>query len=150
MSDNRPFIAVDLDGVLAQYSGWQGIDHIGDPVPGAAEFMKALSKHGRVTVFTTRCNTQVNKETPKALAARVQKWLDKHSIKCDEVYTGTGKPLAVAYVDDRAVVCRPQAALDKGHDPEFDYARAVEAVQALLPKDPPRPATKARQKGAKK
>lgn len=29
-------VAVDLDGVLADYStGWQGIEHIGDPIPGA-------------------------------------------------------------------------------------------------------------------
>ena len=26
-------IAVDLDGTLARYDGWKGIDHIGDPIP---------------------------------------------------------------------------------------------------------------------
>ena len=25
--------AIDLDGTLARYDGWKGIEHIGDPIP---------------------------------------------------------------------------------------------------------------------
>ena len=27
------WIGVDLDGTLAHYNGWKGIEHVGDPVP---------------------------------------------------------------------------------------------------------------------
>ena len=27
------WIGVDLDGTLARYDGWRGIDHIGEPMP---------------------------------------------------------------------------------------------------------------------
>ena len=29
---NNGWIGVDLDGTLAYYDGWQGIDHIGEPI----------------------------------------------------------------------------------------------------------------------
>ena len=31
------WVGVDLDGTLAQYDGWKGVDHIGDPVPKMLE-----------------------------------------------------------------------------------------------------------------
>ena len=30
-------IAIDLDGTLAEYDGWKGIDNIGKPIKGAVE-----------------------------------------------------------------------------------------------------------------
>jgi hypothetical protein len=33
-------VAVDLDATLATYEGWRGIQHIGDPRPGAANFLR--------------------------------------------------------------------------------------------------------------
>ena len=47
-------VCVDLDGVLAQYDGWQGLENIGDPVEGAREFMEDLSKKYHVLVHTAR------------------------------------------------------------------------------------------------
>lgn len=32
LNSNRGWIGVDLDGTLALYNGWQGIDHIGEPI----------------------------------------------------------------------------------------------------------------------
>lgn len=102
-------VAVDLDGVLAEYHGWQGIDHIGDPLPGAAEFTRRLQQMARVVIFTTRVNPdpaiQEGNESGEMLIQRVRLWLNAHQIPYDEIYAGPGKPLAAAYVDDRAVVC---------------------------------------------
>ena len=33
MSEHKGWIGVDLDGTLAEYHGWQGIEHIGEPIP---------------------------------------------------------------------------------------------------------------------
>lgn len=136
-------VCVDLDGVLAKYDGWKGVEHIGDPIPGAVEFTKELSKIGDVVIFTTRCNPEVNKpEKAHLLVNRVEAWLDEHGFEYAHVYAGVGKPIAVAYVDDRAVTCEPQTfalrafrnALQAvkfltrgGHEPTTDQEPAEEA-----------------------
>lgn len=121
-------IAVDLDGVLAQYDKWQGIDHIGDPIPGAKGFLKSLTDKGySIEIYTTRCNSHVNNEMVTHLAQRIYDWLDKHGMADRPkigVYIHQGKPLATAYVDDKGVSCRPQ------EDTEA-YAKALEQVEFL-------------------
>ena len=130
MTIERRNVCVDLDGVLADYSkGFRGLDIIGDPLPGAVEFTHALREKYRVVVYTTRCKEDVgeaaegdppnpNRGKKEELAARIARWLDEHGFAYDEVYVGQGKPWGVAYVDDRAVSCRPQ---DFGAG-EFDNA----------------------------
>ena len=110
---------MDLDGVLAQYDGWKGLDITGAPNPGAVEFMRALSEIAEVVVYTTRCTVEAHREELREptrpasdLAPRlvhsVRYWLEKHRFAFDDVFAGQGKPLASAYVDDRAVACTPQ------------------------------------------
>lgn len=102
---------MDLDGVLADYKkGWQGIESIGEPIEGAVAFTQQLSQIARIVVYTTRCKGKLfdRDENPLYLAALVMKWLDKHGFAYDEIDIGQGKPIAAAYIDDRAVSCRPQ------------------------------------------
>lgn len=52
------WIGVDLDGTLAEYHGWQGIEHIGKPVPAMVERVKNWLAEGReVRIFTARVFT---------------------------------------------------------------------------------------------
>lgn len=100
-------VCLDLDGTLAEYQGWQGLEHIGQPLPGAVEFVRKVREKARVVIFTTRTKVDMDDRpegvTRAGLAAIVQSWLDKHGFVVDEVYTGQGKPIAAVYVDDRAV-----------------------------------------------
>lgn len=49
------WIAVDLDGTLAEYAGWQGPQNIGKPVPLMMERVKAWLAQGKtVKIFTAR------------------------------------------------------------------------------------------------
>lgn len=49
------WIGVDLDGTLAEYNGWQGIDHIGKPIPKMVNRVKKwLSEGVQVKIFTAR------------------------------------------------------------------------------------------------
>ena len=106
-------VCVDLDGVLAEYDGWKGVDHIGKPIAGAQEFLRRLREKYDVVIFTTRCNPEVNKpEAAHLLANRVRAWLDKHEMPYDDVYHGVGKPIAAAYIDDNAYRCEPMKHLD--------------------------------------
>jgi hypothetical protein len=109
-------VCVDLDGVLADYSkGWQGVDTIGDPVPGAVQFTKDLQAFARVVIYTTRCKGKMfdRDEPPLKLVEIVKAWLDKHGFAYDEIDAEQGKPIAAAYVDDRAVVCQPRRGEEK-------------------------------------
>ena len=137
----RKTVCVDLDGVLASYKdGWKGVDHFGDPIPGAVEFTKALAAKCDVVIHTCRCNPEVNKpEAASLLGNRVRAWLDEHGFAYHDVFTGTGKPIAAAYVDDRAVVCVPEMfdpnnLVDEWHAAAamFPYSHALNQVQRLL------------------
>lgn len=129
----KPTVAVDLDGVLAQYDGkWRGVEQIGDPIPGAVEFTQELSKFADVLIWTTRTNQEVNFEFGLAdLRELVAKWLDLHGFSYRAVYVGEGKPIACAYVDDRAVTCRPQQ-----YWSHSAFSEAMIHIKELLPTQP--------------
>ena len=49
------WIGVDLDGTLAYYDEWRGVDHIGAPIPVMMERVKAWLDEGKeVRIFTAR------------------------------------------------------------------------------------------------
>lgn len=106
----KPNVCVDLDGVVASYDRWRGLDHFGEPIPGAREFLQAIQHKARVVIFTVRCKADgPNRcDDPSLLVKKVEEWLNRHDLPYDEVYSGQGKPLASAYVDDRGISCCPQ------------------------------------------
>lgn len=112
---------VDLDGVLADYSkGWQGVDKIGDPIPGAVEFCRRLSTFARVVIYTTRCSSDASDRSganAAELVAKVKAWLDRHGFAYDDIFSGQGKPFAACIIDDRAVNCNPQSPFANDRDP---------------------------------
>lgn len=109
---SRKTIAVDLDGVLADFrDGWKGLDHIGDPIPGAREFLRRLHELGDVLIWTTRCNPELARGTAAPLLRTiVREWLVRHGLMqyVADIWIGPVKPIAAAFVDDRAVRCAPQ------------------------------------------
>jgi len=120
-------VCVDLDGVLANYGRWQGLEKIGEPLPGAVAFSQQLAEVAHVVIFTTRCNEAMNQGEPaESLRERIQMWLDEHGFAYHQIYTGQGKPHAAAYVDDRAVPCCPQT-----HG-EGEFQVAVDRVKELI------------------
>ena len=53
--DGEGWIGFDLDGTLAEYYGWKGIDHIGKPVKPMVELIKKFYAQGRrVKIMTAR------------------------------------------------------------------------------------------------
>lgn len=108
MSDGG-WIGVDLDGTLAEYHGWAGIEHIGEPVPAMMERVKRwLEERREVRIFTARC------QTPEAVP-HIEAWLTLHGLghlsitnvkdfgmielwddRCVQVEPNTGRPLGVS------------------------------------------------------
>ncbi len=107
----KPRVCLDLDGVLAQYDKWRGVEHIGDPIPGALKFAKDLAKIAEVVIFSSRCAQDIaegSRITAGQLRIHIIEWLEKHKFPYSDVYVGQGKPRAAAFIDDRAVICSPQ------------------------------------------
>ena len=97
----RLTVCVDLDGVLARYDGFRGAGNIGGPIDGATEFCRRLSAYADIVIHSARVRDEDTQ-------AQVRAWLEVHRIPHHEVHLGPGKPIAHAYIDDRAVPCRPQ------------------------------------------
>lgn len=73
--DQGGTIAVDLDGTLAHYQTWQGVDHIGRPIPRMLTRVKMWLKQKRkVVIFTARVS-----KADQAQAARkyIDAWCEK-------------------------------------------------------------------------
>ena len=86
----KPTIALDFDGVLNNYKGYDG-DNLGTPRQGAKEFLETLSKNHKVVILTARN------------FAKVLNWLQEYDLS-KYVYDVTNiKPPATAYIDDRAI-----------------------------------------------
>ncbi len=95
------WIAVDLDGTLAHYNGWLGVDHIGAPIPRMARRVRAWLRQGRtVKIFTARVDQSRVDWHEAALA--VQRWTLLHFGTALEVTNVKTFSMAELW-DDRAV-----------------------------------------------
>ncbi len=121
---SRATVCVDLDGVLAENNG--RLSDIGEPLDGAVEFTRRLSEFADVVILTSRLAREktASAEHRKAVL-RIEDWLEEHGFAYSRVHTGLGKPPASAYIDDRAVACRPQ------DDGVVAFDNAMEKVQEL-------------------
>lgn len=97
--------AIDFDGVIHFYgNGWQGGQIYDKVVPGAKEGIQSLKDAGfRIMIYTTRTNPMYRKKGELEQYPQLIEYLDKNGIVYDQVYVGSGKPMADVYVDDRAI-----------------------------------------------
>jgi phosphoglycolate phosphatase-like HAD superfamily hydrolase len=98
LNNSRRTIAIDFDGVIAEYDGYRGRDALGEPRLDVREALRELRSEGwKIVVHTTRGEHEI-------LA-----YLAHHGIPFDEInrnsdYNTAGpKPVADLYWDDRAV-----------------------------------------------
>jgi hypothetical protein len=92
----KDVIAVDLDGTLAEYHGFKGHEHIGEPIEPMLERVKGwLSEGKRVIIHTARAHD------PKAIPP-IRKWLKQH-LGQELPVTDRKDPRAKEFWDDRAV-----------------------------------------------
>lgn len=93
----RSWIGVDLDGTLARYSGWRGLEHVGKPVP----VMLARVKHWLEEGYTVKIFTARAAEGEKGIAP-VKKWLADNGLPDLDV-TNQKDFAMIELWDDRAV-----------------------------------------------
>jgi len=91
---SKGWIGVDLDGTLAQYEGWKGADHIGEPVPAMVERVQRWLADGyHVRVFTARVSTPNALEREEVERA-IFEWTKEH----------IGTPLVATCIKDYAMI----------------------------------------------
>ncbi|MFA5169841.1 MAG: hypothetical protein WC420_03890 [Candidatus Paceibacterota bacterium] len=85
MKHTKGWIGVDLDGTLAEYSGWQGENHIGKPIPLMVDRVKQWISEGKeVKIFTARAyNPQevgfhIEPMSKRECLKTIEKWCIKH------------------------------------------------------------------------
>jgi hypothetical protein len=82
MSNSSGWIGVDLDGTLARYDGWKGIDHIGEPIPKMVERVKRWIAQGKsVRIFTARMHGHglpIVGVGPADVVTPIENWCKKH------------------------------------------------------------------------
>lgn len=62
--EGKGWYGFDLDGTLAKYDKWEGIDHIGEPVKPMVDLMKKMHAEGKIVkILTARVAPRANVET---------------------------------------------------------------------------------------
>lgn len=109
------WIGVDLDGTLARYDGWKGVDHIGEPIDAMVERVKAWLAAGQcVKIFTARMHGHgvpvdlIGSTDPVItdVLTPIQNWCREH-IGCVLPVTNVKDFGMVELWDDRAVQVIP-------------------------------------------
>jgi adenylylsulfate kinase len=110
LNNSRRTIAVDFDGVIAEYDGYKGWGVLGDPRLDVLEALRVLrSEDWKIVIYTTRGEQEISS------------YLAQHGIPFDEInrnsdYRTAGpKPVADLYWDDRAVSYSGDAQRDLGY-----------------------------------
>jgi hypothetical protein len=125
------WIGVDLDGTLANYEGWQGASHIGEPIKPMVDRVKRWLADGKtVKIFTARMHGHgmpligggvEDAKTP------IEQWCLKHigqvlevtnfkdfgmielwDDRCVQVVSNMGIPVASCNARKRRVVLKPR------------------------------------------
>lgn len=92
MSGIKGWVGVDLDGTLALYDHWRGIEHIGQPIDRMVRRVKDFLRDGReVRIFTARV---ADPETEVLVRQIITDWLIANGLP----------PLAVTNVKDFQMV----------------------------------------------
>lgn len=99
-------VAIDFDGVISDFSkGWQGIENIGDPLPGAKGFLQWCKENNIVTILhSCRLNPMdpFTGEQRIGVSKILLDWFVRHDLTVPDIFwTEPGKPFAHYYVDDR-------------------------------------------------
>lgn len=96
----KEWIGIDLDGTLAYYDEWRGVEYIGEPIKPMLNFVNNLLDDGKkVKIFTARATD--SKSIPY-----IREWLNKNNLPELEITNVKDLGMIMLYDDRcRQVVC---------------------------------------------
>ena len=97
-------LAIDFDGVIHNHNlGFHDGTVYGDPIPGAIEAIKKLSKKYKIVIFTCKANPKRPLINGKTGSELIWGWLEKYNLKPYIKDVTYNKPNALYYIDDKAI-----------------------------------------------
>ena len=121
---NIKAIVFDLDGTLAKYDGWKGVEHIGEPIGPMVALAKKLHDKGvKIKIFTARV---AYPDTSDVARRRIEEW-------CADILgfappvTNEKDGLMVTCFDDRSLQVLPNTGVSAMNA----LALAVKTIGAL-------------------
>ena len=129
------WVGFDLDGTIAQYTTFQGWDHIGPPVPGFVNLIKKLRAFGiPCKILTARASAEsraLNDITFEQVEKVVQDWTEKYIGERLPVVTEKSASM-ICFFDDSAVQVNKNmgtlTAGSSGFEPFAD--KLIQAIKA--------------------
>ena len=122
-------IAIDFDGTIADHQ----FPEIGEPVPGAFEYIKQFKEHGATLVlWTMRSDGQEHGDVLKAAV----EFCSEHGVEFDFVnehpqdWTTSPKAYAHLYIDDAAFGC--PLVDNPGERPFVDWSVVGPTVMGMI------------------
>lgn len=109
------WIGFDLDGTLATYGSWQGVNHIGEPIMPNINRLRSLLARGMTCKIMTARVSRGGAEAQVAVTA-IHHWLKKNGLPKLEVVSA--KDYAMLFlIDDRAVAVETNTGVIMGGSP---------------------------------
>ena len=100
--EDGQWVGFDLDGTLAKYDEWRGIEHIGEPIMEMVMLVKKYLDEGtEVRIFTARCDQPTDRESQAAIRY-IKAWCLKY-IGIELEVTNVKDHKMIRLYDDRAV-----------------------------------------------
>lgn len=103
MAEQKAWVGFDLDGTLAEYDRWEGVRHIGKPIPKMIARVKELLDGGAsVKVFTARVCCSQDGLSEAQIAEIIESWCLEH-IGVALPITNQKDFACIAIYDDRSI-----------------------------------------------
>lgn len=110
--NGKTWIGFDLDGTLAEYDGWSGIEYIGKPVKRMCELAKKLHSEGKIIkIFTARVAPRKDDTDSSKAKDYIEKWCEENLGFVPPV-TYEKDALMETLYDDRAVQIIPNTGIE--------------------------------------
>jgi len=95
-------IAIDFDGVIHNWDkGWHDGTCYGEPIEGAIDSIKELSKDYNIIIFTAKAKPSRPLVNGKTGTELVQEWLEKYNVMQYVKDITAEKPRSQIYIDDK-------------------------------------------------
>ena len=131
-SNEEEWIGFDLDGTLAKYDGWKGVEHIGEPVTTMVVVAKLLHWLGKkIKILTARVAPREDGDCGDKAKKYIEKWCEKNLGFVPEI-THLKDASMAALFDDRAVAVEQNTGKVLGGWPDFLPKATEEAKKAVL------------------
>jgi len=133
-SDDKEWVGFDLDGTLAEYDGWKGVEHIGKPVERMVLVARLLHWLGiKIKIVTARVAPRDDGEGGEKARKYIEEWCRDNLGFTPEITYEKDAAMAALF-DDRAVAVEQNTGKVLGGWTGFLPKASEKAKKAVLDK----------------